>query len=316
MAGMTGRTCVITGASAGIGLETAAAMAAAGARVIGVGRDRARCAGALAGLRERSGNEDIHFEVADLASHEEVRALARRLSEKHDCVDVLINNAGAFTSTYQESPDGIELQFALNHLAGFLLTRELLPLLAASDAARVIGVSSGSHFAGRIHWDDVGMRRRYFGLAAYDQSKLAVVMFCRELAHRLGQGSRIATYSVDPGLVKTGIGAKRTGFLVRTVWRLRTRRGVSPEDAAAAVAFLAADPDVDGRTGMYWKERQPLPSSEASMRSEDGRRLWELSERLCGVDFLPRPITGRPAAGRPASPLPDPGWRTRRSASR
>lgn len=247
--------------------------------------------------------------MADLASHEEVRALARRLAQNHRCVDVLINNAGAFTSTYQESPDGIEVQFAVNHLAGFLLTRELLPLLAASDAARVIGVSSGSHLAGRIHWEDVCMRRRYFGLAAYDQSKLAVVMFCRELARRLGPSSRIDTYSVDPGLVNTDIGAKRTGFLVRTVWRLRTRRGMRPEDAAASVAFLATDPGVAGKTGMYWKERRPLPSSEASQREEDAGRLWELSERLCGVDFLPRLTTGRPA-----NLSPDPAWRTRRFA--
>jgi NAD(P)-dependent dehydrogenase (short-subunit alcohol dehydrogenase family) len=294
---------VITGASAGIGLETAAALAAEGARVIGVGRDGTRCKAALAALGDRTGSRDIHFEVADLASQQDVRALARRLARKYRCIDVLINNAGAFTSTYQVSPDGIELQFAVNHLAGFLLTRELLPLLATSDAARVIGLSSGSHFAGRIHWDDVGMRRRYFGLAAYDQSKLAVVMFCRELAHRLGPHSAIATYSADPGLVKTDIGAKRTGFLVRAVWNLRMRKGVSPKDAAACIAFLAADPRSAGKTGMYWKERQPLPSSEASLRAEENRRLWELSERLCGVDFLPQPITGRPA-----SPLPDPAF--------
>jgi retinol dehydrogenase-12 len=306
---MKGRTCVITGASAGIGWETAAILAAAGAQVIGVGRDPARCRAARAGLKRRTGSADIDFEVADLASQQEVRALARRLSERHPRVDVLINNAGAFTSTYQESPDGIELQFAVNHLAGFLLTRELFPLLAASDAARVIGVSSGSHLAGRIRWDDVGMRRRYFGLAAYDQSKLAVVMFCRELARRLGPGSRIDTYSVDPGLVKTDIGAKRTGFIVRTAWRLRTRRGVSPQHAAASVAFLAMDPCVAGKTGLYWKERQPIPSSDASTRGEDTRLLWEMSERLCGVDFLLCPLTGWPA-----SPLPDPVFRTRRSA--
>jgi hypothetical protein len=150
-----------------------------------------------------------------------------------------------------------------------------------------------------LHWDDVGMRCRYFGLAAYDQSKLAVVMFCRELARRLGPRSSIAAYSVDPGLVKTDIGAKRTGFLFRAAWGLRARRGVSAGDAAASVAFLAADPGAAGASGLYWKERHPVPPSEASLRAEDARRLWEMSERLCGVDFLPLPTTGRPA-----SPLP------------
>ena len=309
MSGMQGRTCVITGATAGIGLETAAALAAEGAVVIGVGRDRARSEAARAALRDRTGNRDIHFEIADLSSQGEVQALARRLAGRCRSVDVLINNAGMFTSTYQASADGIELQFAVNHLAGFLLTRELLPVLAASDAARVIGLSSGSHFAGRIHWDDVGMHRRYFGLAAYDQSKLAVVMFCRELARRLGPGSRIATCSVDPGLVKTDIGAKRTGFLVRTAWRLRTRMGVSAADAAASVALLAADPRAQGASGLYWKERRPLTPSEASLRGEDARRLWELSERLCGVDFLRQPATARPA-----SPLPAQSCQTPKSA--
>jgi len=300
---MRGRTCVITGASAGIGRETAAALAAAGARVIGVGRDRARCEAACAGLREQTGNRDIHFEVADLSSQEEVRALACRIAGACRCVDVLINNAGVFTSTYHASADGIELQFAVNHLAGFLLTRELLPALAASDAARVIGVSSGSHFAGRIHWDDVGMRGRYFGLTAYDQSKLAVVLFCGELARRLGPRSRIATFSADPGLVKTDIGAKRSGFLVRAAWRLRAGAGMSAAEAAASIAFLAMEPGAQGATGLYWKERRAVPPSAAAQCREDGRRLWELSERLCAI-------------GQPASPLPDPGCRRRRSASR
>ena len=300
---MRGRTCVITGASAGIGRETAAALAAAGARVIGVGRDPARCDAACADLRDRTGNRDIHFEVADLSSQMEVRALARRVAGACRRVDVLINNAGVFTSAYTASADGIELQFAVNHLAGFLLTREILPLLEAADAARVIGLSSGSHYAGRIHWDDIGLRGRYFGLTAYDQSKLAVVMFCRELARRLGPRSRIATFSVDPGLVNTDIGAKRTGFLVRAAWRLRAGAGMSAAEAAASIAFLAMEPGAQRATGLYWKERRPLPPSDAARCGEDGRRLWELSELLC-------------ATGRPASPLPDPAYRTRRSAFR
>jgi retinol dehydrogenase 12 len=278
---MEGTTCVVTGASAGIGFETAILLTEAGARVIGVGRDPRRAAAAEMAIRELTGSDRVSFEVADLSSHAETRALAARIGSRCDAVDVLINNAGLFRSRYEESVDEIEMQFAVNYLAGFLLTREMLPLLREAQGARVIGMSSGSHFAGAFHWTDPGLRGRYFGLTAYDQSKLAVIVFSRELARRLGPASRISTYAVDPGLVKTEIGVKGTGFLTGLVWRLRTRNGIEAEQAAAKVAFVAMDPAAAGRTALYWKDREPVPSSAASYSSENGERLWELSERMC-----------------------------------
>jgi retinol dehydrogenase 12 len=278
---MEGKTCVVTGASAGIGFETAILLAESGARVIGVGRDPRRVAAAQMAIRELTGNDRVSFEVADLSSQAETRGLAARIASRCDALDVLVNNAGLFRSRYEESVDGIEMQLAVNYLAGFVLTRELLPLLREATGARVIGMSSGSHFSGVMHWADPGLRRRYFGLTAYDQSKLAVIVFSRELARRLGPASRISTYAVDPGLVKTEIGVKGTGFLTRLVWRLRTRKGIEAEQAAAPVAFLAIDPSVAGKTGLYWKDGEPVPSSAASYDREDGERLWELSERLC-----------------------------------
>ncbi len=278
---MEAKICLVTGATSGIGLETAAALAAEGAEVTGVGRDPERSAAARAEILRRTPDARICFETADLASQSDIRALAGRLRGRLARLDVLVNNAGTFRSRYEESPDGIEMQFAVNHLAGFLLTRELFPLLRASAGARIIGVSSGSHFSGRMRWDDVGMRKNYFGLSAYDQSKLAVALFTAEIARRFGMDA----YAVDPGLVKTEIGRKKTGPLVKLVWGLRARGGIEPAESARSIAWLALAPEAAGRTGLYWKNRAPAPSSPAARSLADAERLWKLSEELCGAAF-------------------------------
>ena len=295
MTAMRGRTCVVTGATSGIGYELARILAGRGAVVIGVGRDPVRCSEAAARIRGETGNQRVFFEIADLSSQAEVRALAGRIRDRNDRIDVLVNNAGGFAFRRRETVDGIEMQFALNYLAGFLLTRLLLPTMTAagsSGGARVIMVSSGSHFSGRIHWRDVGFGRLYNGLTAYDQSKFAAVLFTRELAWRLGPDSPVGVYAVDPGLVKTDIGMKGTGGLVRTVWRLRTRSGISPAEAAATVAFLALDPLIEGRTGLYWKGCRAVAPSKRALDPRDARRLWDLSEMLCGLTAARAPLTG------------------------
>jgi retinol dehydrogenase 12 len=279
---MQGRTCVVTGATSGIGLETAAALARLGARVIGVGRDPARAAQARELLRAASTGGQADVLTADLSSRAEVKELARRILGLAPRLDVLVNNAGTFRARRALSVDGIEMQLAVNHLAGFLLTRHLLPGLSLSPDARVIGLSSASHYAGRMRWGDLGMSRGYFGLAAYDQSKLAVVLFTRELARRLGPHSSISVYAVDPGLVRTEIGAKGTGSLARLVWRLRAGAGMSAHEAAGWVTFLAAAPSVRGVSGAYWKEGRRVPPSAAAQGSADAARLWTESELLCG----------------------------------
>jgi len=146
-------------------------------------------------------------------------------------------------------------------------------------------VSSGSHYTGRMHWKDVGMRRFYNGLAAYDQSKLACVLFARELARRLGPGSAVSVAAVDPGLVSTDIGLKGTNALVRLVWRLRAHRGVSAAESAATVAWLALDPSVGPRSGLYWKECRVETPSRRAQDDRDAARLWDLGGRMCG-DWL------------------------------
>ena len=281
---MKGKTCVITGATSGIGREVAAILAAQGARIIGVGRSTARCVEACTGIVSASGNQNVTFLVADLASQAEIRGLANRIAHMTPRVDVLVNNAGTFTFKRKETVDGLETQFAVNWLSAFMLAGLLLPLLKG-HGARVISLSSGSHFAGKIHWKDPGMRGGYHGLKAYDQSKLTMVLFTYELARRLGTSAGVLCHAVDPGLVKTDIGFKANGGLVRWVWRIRTRKGISPNEAARSVAFMAADTSVGGKTAGYWKECRELESSHASHDSRDADRLWALGEKLCGVSY-------------------------------
>ncbi len=282
---MKGKTCVITGATSGIGREVAVRLAAQGARVIGVGRSSARCAEACTAITSRTGNRQVIFLSADLASMSEIRRLAADIARLASRVDVLINNAGTFTFRRRLTCDGLETQLAVNWLSAFLLTGLLLPLLRAAPAARVISVSSGSHYAGRMHWKDPGLRRGYNGLKAYDQSKLALVLFTHELARRLGSSSTIACHAVDPGLVKTDIGLKGNGGIVKLIWKMRTRNGISPAEAAQSVAFLAVDASIKGKTSGYWKESRELEASKASHDLNDARRLWELGETLGGVTY-------------------------------
>jgi NAD(P)-dependent dehydrogenase (short-subunit alcohol dehydrogenase family) len=283
-------TSIVTGATSGIGFEVARILASRGGPVIGVGRDGQRCEAAARRLREVTGNPRVRFEVADLSSLAQVRALAGRILQACPRVDVLVNNAGAFAFRWQATAEGLERQFALNYLSGYLLTRLLLPALqgprgpsseSAAGRSRVVMVSSGSHYTGRMHWKDVGIRRFYNGLAAYDQSKLACVLFARELARRLGPGSAVSIAAADPGLVSTDIGLKGTNALVRLVWRLRAHKGISAAESAATVAWLALDPSVGRHSGLYWKECRVETPSRRGRDDRDAARLWELSGRMC-----------------------------------
>jgi len=282
---MSGRICIVTGATSGIGLEIAGILAQKGEQVIGIGRDRERCARACAEVRAQAPGAKVTFETADLSSLAEIRAVARRICRAVDRVDVLVNNAGTFTVRRHVTPDGLETQLAVNWLAGFALTGLLLRKLCNAPRGRVVTVSSGSHFAGRMHWDDIQLSRRYNGLKAYDQSKLATVLFTRELARRLGASSTVSAYAVDPGLVRTRIGAKGGGRLVRLVWGIRARKGIQPRQAAQAVSYCALDERVEGKSGLYWKECAVVQPSCRAADLLDSLRLWELGEVLSGVRY-------------------------------
>jgi NAD(P)-dependent dehydrogenase (short-subunit alcohol dehydrogenase family) len=294
---LTDKTIVVTGATAGIGRAAVAAFAARGACVIGVGRSATRCAEAQQTIQAEAPGARLSFLVADLSSQRQIRDLAGRIREYIKTtaagkIDLLINNAGAVSSWYTTTEDGYELQFAINHLAPFLLTHELMPLLRQAPAARIITVSSGSHYRSKIYWPDVMHRRHYNCLLAYKQSKLANVLFTLELNRRLGSESRVRAYAADPGLVNTEIGLKGTSGIARWAWEKRRARGVRPEQGAATLIFLAADPLVEGAHAGYWKDSRPTQPSQFARRPEEATRLWELSERLCGITWDERLSNG------------------------
>lgn len=281
-------TVMVTGATSGIGLATAVQLAARGIFVIGVGRTVEKCRQADQTIKALYPEAKTAFHAADLSVMEEVRELALRAGETarregQGCIDALVNNAGAVSGWYTSTAEGFELQFAVNHLAPFLLTHELIPLLKAAPSARVITVSSGSHYRTKMHWEDVFLRKHYNVLLAYKQSKLANVLFTCELNRRLAPGSSVRAFAVDPGLVNTDIGLKGLSGLARWVWVRRSRRGIPPEAAAASLVYMVCEPSVRDTEEVYWKECRPVRPSRYSQREDAAVRLWELSEKLCGL---------------------------------
>lgn len=287
----TEKIIVITGATSGIGLAAAKELAGAGAAVIGTGRSKERCQAAEQEIRSKYPDAKISYLTADLSSLSEVAKLAADIrselaAQNADHLDVLINNAGTVSSWYVSTVDGFELQFAVNHLAPFRLTCELLPLLSKSTEGTVIGVSSGSHYRTKLRWKDIMLRKHYNTLLAYKQTKLANVLFATELNRRLElAGSSIRAFAADPGLVNTDIGLKGTGGIVKKVWQIRSKSGTPVEQPARSIAFLATQPEARKSGKVYWKDCSPLEPSRYSQLPDVAKRLWELSERMCGTRY-------------------------------
>lgn len=280
---------VITGATAGIGLAAAMGLAGEDHIIIGVGRSQEKVDIARQVILEKHPDADVTYLLTDLSSQEQVRQLAKEvkdlLSDRQlDHLDVLVNNAGAVTSWFTLTEDGYEHQFAVNHLAPFLLTHELMPLLEKSEQARVLTTSSASHRNTRMHWKDVMLGKHYGTLRAYKQSKLANVLFTLELNRRLGHGSTITAYAIDPGLVSTTIGTKGTSGFVNWFWKKRSSKGAPPEIAAETIIYLACRKEIPYQDAFYWKECHPNAPSRYAQKEEPAARLWELSETLCGIE--------------------------------
>ncbi|MGB3618424.1 MAG: SDR family oxidoreductase [Catalinimonas sp.] len=285
---MNDKICLVTGANAGIGFETAKALAARGAHVRMLCRNEQKGTAAVARILAETDATPDHLKVVvcDLASQADIRRVGAELRAHLPRLDVLVNNAGVWFSKWELTADGSERQFAVNHLAYFLLTHELLPSLRAAPEARIVCVSSDSHFKGKMHFDDIDLTHRYHGLRAYAQSKLANVLFVRELDRRLGQHgwNNIAVNAVQPGLVKTDIGLKHTISLHGIAWRLRRLGGVTPAEGAQTNVFLATSPLVRGVSGQYWDRCRPKRSSVRSYDPGDARRLWALSLKRTGLE--------------------------------
>jgi NAD(P)-dependent dehydrogenase (short-subunit alcohol dehydrogenase family) len=278
---LRGKTCLITGATNGIGLETAVALARAGGNIVLVGRSPQRIEAASKTVRDAGGTGTVDTIQADLSSQAEVRRAAAEFRDRHARLDVLVNNAGGVFMRRETSVDGIEMTFALNHLAYFLLTNLLLDLLIASAPARVINVSSGAHVGGRMRFDDLANPRRYSGWAAYSQSKLANVLFTYELARRL-EGKGVTANALHPGFVATNFGRANSGIF-NPLFRLLQLGAISPAQGAQTNIYLAASPEVEGVTGAYFDRSKAVRSSAASYNVQDARRLWEESARLTAL---------------------------------
>ena len=277
------KTCLITGASDGIGLVTARELARMGMRVLMVGRDQPKTAAAVGLVKEQTGSNEVEYLLADLSSQAEVRRLAGEVRARTDRLDVLVNNAGAFFLYRSRSVDGIEMTFALNHLGYFLLTGLLLDLLLASAPARIVNVSSSSHRqAGRLRPDELadpsGIHRGY---RAYARSKLCNILFTYELARRL-HGNGVTANALHPGLVRTNI-MVNNGLLGRIGNFFIGVRGVSAEKGAETPVLLASSPDIEGITGKYFIDKRETTSSRQSYDQPLSARLWELSQRLTGL---------------------------------
>ena len=279
---MAGKTVLITGATGGIGKATAIGLASMGARVAITGRDRTRAEQAATDIRTEAGNPAVDVFVADLSSQAEVRRMSDEVLAAYPRLDVLVNNVGGFWAHRHLTSDGLERTFALNHLAPFLLTGLLLERLSSSAPARVVTVASGAQSFGKIDFGDLMGEQDYSGQRAYNQSKLANVMFTYELARRLADTGVTAT-TVHPGMTNTSFSAEDPAramapvvFLIRPFMR-------SPTKGARTVVYLASSPAVEGVTGRYYSNLESKKSNESSYDAEITARLWRVSADLVGI---------------------------------
>jgi NAD(P)-dependent dehydrogenase (short-subunit alcohol dehydrogenase family) len=275
------KVCVITGATSGIGLAAAEALATLGANLVLIARDPARGAIALRRLRECAPSSRISIHNADLERMSEMRRLGAELRAAYPRIDVLVNNAGAQFERRGLTEDGLERTFALNHMAYFLLTYELRERLAASTPARVINVASQAHVNARLDFDDLNLEHGYGGWLAYSRSKLANILFTRELARRF-RPAGVTANALHPGFVASRFGYNNSG-LFRIKLFLAKRVAISPETAAETIVHLASVPELATATGGYYVRSMPAEPSEAARDDAAARRLWDMSNEIAGL---------------------------------
>ena len=280
---MQGKICMVTGANSGIGKATALALAQMGATVVMVCRDRARGEQARSEITTTSRNNAVDLLQADLSSQQSIRQLVENFQHHYTRLHVLINNAGAaFTGRRRETVDGLEMTFAVNYLAPFLLTNLLLDVLTASAPARIVNVSSAAHKSGSIQLDDLQAEQRYRPMRTYPQAKLAVVLFTYELARRL-QGMGVTVNCLHPGFVATNFAQSDGGPAVRLLVKVLGSFGASPQEGAKTSIYLASSAEVEGVTGKYFVKCIPRRSAAISYDESLQRHLWEQSAQLVNL---------------------------------
>lgn len=272
---------MVTGATSGIGLVTALALAQQGATVVIVGRNPERGAATVARITQATGNTAVTWCIADLSSQAQVRQLAEEFHRRFERLDVLVNNAGALFTKRNLSADGIETTFALNHLGYFLLTHMVLDRLKASAPARIVNVASGAHRGGQVNFADLQGQHRYGGWRAYCQSKLANVLFTYELASQLA-GTGVTANALHPGFVATNFGKNTPGAFA---WLMRGLHmlALSPARGAETMTYLATAPEVEGVTGQYFVKKRAVQSAPVSYDRDVAQRLWRISAEMVGL---------------------------------
>jgi NAD(P)-dependent dehydrogenase (short-subunit alcohol dehydrogenase family) len=277
---MHGKTVVITGATAGIGQVAAEALARLGARVVFTARDAARGQATLARLVRANPDAAHDWVQADLSTIAAMKAASEAVARKVPRIDVLINNAGAIFERREVTADGLEMTFAVNHMAYFVVTEALRAQLAPD--ARIVSTASNAHtFGGALDFDDLQSAKRYSGVTAYARSKLCNILWTRELARRLA-GSEVTANCLHPGAVRTGFGENNKGLL-KSVFGLVRPFMLTPAQGADTLVYLASSPDVAGQSGGYWDRRRPAQPSPAARDPAAARKLWEVSERLAAL---------------------------------
>lgn len=278
---MGGKVCMVTGANSGIGKATALGLASLGATVVMVCRSQERGEAALAEIKQKSSNQRIFLLLADLASQAAIRKLAKDFNKQFSALHVLINNAGIIPRKRQVTVDGFETQFAVNHLAPFLLTNLLLDTLKRSAPARIVTVTSDMHRGASISFDDLQSVGSYRPVRVYSETKLANVLFTYELARKL-KGTKVTANCLHPGMVATKLLADGIG-IPRPLTSTTKLIGSSPEKGAKTSIYLAASPEVEGVNGKYFVKEKPVESSQISYDQSLAGRLWKQSAELTGL---------------------------------
>jgi NAD(P)-dependent dehydrogenase (short-subunit alcohol dehydrogenase family) len=279
---MAGKVYLVTGATSGIGKVTATVLASQGAEVVIIGRNQEKSEATIHQIISETGNETVHYLLADFSDLEQVRQLVMDYKARFSRLDVLVNNAGSFFNTRRETQYGVEKTFLVNHLAPFLLTNLLLETIQGSPYARIINVSSDAHQYGSMDFDDLGFKRGYVGMKAYARSKLANILFTYETVKRLGE-SGVTVNALHPGHVATDIWRTNFSFVGPALKRIMGLFALTPEEGADNTIYLASSPNVAGVTGKYFVKREPFQSSLISYDEEIAKKLWEISEDLTAI---------------------------------
>ena len=286
---LEGKTCLVTGATNGIGTETALALAEQGAHVVISGRSAQKAEATRADIARRSGNRNVDVLIADLSSLAEVRKLADSFLASHPALHVLVNNAGVVNTERKLTVDGFEAMFAVNHLAYFLLTNLLLERMQESAPARIVNVASDAHMFGAIDWDDLQSERKFGGLPfvggmrVYGASKLANILFTRELARRI-EGTGVTANCLHPGMVRTGLGQNNGGVAATIAGLFMYPLALSPARGAETSVYLASSPEVAAANGRYFARKRESRLSSEARDADAARRLWEISAELVGLE--------------------------------